>query len=115
MPNYPCLFQKSNKYSSVHLSKCDYCCSKLFTQTDQLLIWQHMLKCYSFFFNNKLRKIEKFKATLMQLLRLQTSSSPKSIIYEYQQYISSTHGAISIDISIFWGARFKKAPGAVCK
>ena len=45
MPNYPCTFQKSNKYSGVHLSKCDYCSSKLFTQTDRPLIWQHMLKC----------------------------------------------------------------------
>ena len=53
-------FQKSNKYSGVHLNKCDYCCSKLFTQTDGLLIWQHVLKCDSFlFFLNKLRKIKK--------------------------------------------------------
>ena len=43
------------------------------------------------------------------------SSSLKSIKYEYQHYISSTNGCISIDISIILGARFKKAPGAVCK
>ena len=35
-----------------------------------------------------------------------------SIKYEYQHYIPSTNGSISIDISIFGGKRFKKAPGA---
>ena len=43
------------------------------------------------------------------------SSSLKSIKYEYQHYISTTNGSISINISIFLGARFKKAPGAVGK
>ena len=43
------------------------------------------------------------------------SSSLKSIKYEYQHCISSTNGTISIDISIFFGVRFKKAPGAVGK
>ena len=58
---YPCPFQKSNKYTGMHLSKCDYCCSKLFTQSDQPLIWQYILKCYNFLFcfDNKLRKIKK--------------------------------------------------------
>ena len=43
------------------------------------------------------------------------SFSLKSIKFEYQHYISSTNGSISIDISIFWGVQFKKAPGAVAK
>ena len=43
------------------------------------------------------------------------SSSLKSIKYEYQHYISSTNGSISIDVSIFMGMQFKKAPGAVGK
>ena len=43
------------------------------------------------------------------------SSSLKIIKYEYQHCISRTYGSISIDISIIRGARFKKAPGAVCK
>ena len=43
------------------------------------------------------------------------SSSLKRIKHEYHHCISSTNGSISIDISIFWGVRFKKAPGAVCK
>ena len=42
------------------------------------------------------------------------SSSLKSIKYEYQHYISSTNGFISINMSIFFAARFKKPPGAVC-
>ena len=42
-------------------------------------------------------------------------SSLQSIKYEYQHYISSANGFISVDISIFWGARFKKAAGAVAK
>ena len=51
----------------------------------------------------------------MQLLRSWMFFSLKSIKYEYQHYIFSTNGSISIDITIFWGARFKKAPEAVCK
>ena len=43
------------------------------------------------------------------------SSSLKSNKYEYQHCISSTNGSISVDIGIFWGARFKKAPEAVGK
>ena len=43
------------------------------------------------------------------------SSSLKSIKYEYQHYISSTNGSISIDISIFLGVRFKNALEAVGK
>ena len=43
------------------------------------------------------------------------SFSLKSIKYEYQQCISSTNGFISINISIFWGAQFIKALGAVGK
>ena len=43
------------------------------------------------------------------------SSFLKSIKYEYQHYISSTNGSISLDISIILGARLKKAPGAVRK
>ena len=42
-------------------------------------------------------------------------SSLQSIKYEHQHYISSSDDSISIDISIFWGARFKKAPGTVGK
>ena len=42
------------------------------------------------------------------------SSSLKNVKYEYQHYISSPNGSISIDISIFLGERLKKAPGAVC-
>ena len=41
------------------------------------------------------------------------SLSLKNIKYEYQNCMSSTNGSVSIDISIFWGARFKKAPEAV--
>ena len=51
----------------------------------------------------------------MQFSRSQMSSSLKRIKCEYQHCISSTNGSISIDISIFWGARFKKASEAVCK
>ena len=43
------------------------------------------------------------------------SSSPKKIEYEYQHYISSTNGFIFIDVSIFLGARFEKAPGVGSK
>ena len=42
-------------------------------------------------------------------------SSPKKIEYEYQHYISSTNGFIFIDVSIFLGARFEKAPGVGSK
>ena len=35
-------------------------------------------------------------------------SSLKSIKYEYQHYVSSTNGSISIDINIFWGGDSKK-------
>ena len=41
--------------------------------------------------------------------------SLKSIKYEYQHCTYSSNGSISIDISIFRGARFKIAPGAVRK
>ena len=51
----------------------------------------------------------------MQLSRLQMSFSLKSIKYEYQHCISSTNDSISINISIFWGGRFKIVPRAVCK
>ena len=50
----------------------------------------------------------------MQLSRSYTRFSLKSIKYEYQHCISNTNSSISIDISIFWGARLKKAPGEVC-
>ena len=43
------------------------------------------------------------------------SSSLKSTKYDYQHCISSTNGSISIDISIFWGARFKKTRRALGK
>ena len=43
------------------------------------------------------------------------SSSLKSSKYEYQHCIYTTNGSISIDISIFLGAPFKKALGAVGK
>ena len=43
------------------------------------------------------------------------SSSLKSIKYESQHYISSANDSISIDISVFWEGRFKKAPGAIGK
>ena len=43
------------------------------------------------------------------------SSFLKSIKYEYQHYIFSSNGSISLDISIILGAQFEKAPGAVCK
>ena len=42
-------------------------------------------------------------------------SSLESIKNEYQHCISTTNGSIFIDISIFWGARFKKASVAVGK
>ena len=43
------------------------------------------------------------------------SSSLKDIKYEYQQCKSSAYGSISIDISMFWGTRFKKVPVVVGK
>ena len=70
-----------------------------------------------FLLNNKLRKIEKIQSNpnaTFKIIEVIDSSSLKSIKYEYQHCISSTNGSISIDISIFWGARFKKAPGTVC-
>ena len=39
------------------------------------------------------------------------SSSLKS----NQHYMSSANDSISINIRVFWGARFKKSPGAVGK
>ena len=51
----------------------------------------------------------------MPLSRLQMSSSPKKIKYEYQHCTASPNDSISIDITIFWGARFTNAPGTVCK
>ena len=43
------------------------------------------------------------------------SSSLKCTKYDFQQNISGSNGFISIDISMFWETRFKKAPGAVGK
>ena len=47
--------------------------------------------------------------------RSRVSSYLKSIKYEQQHCISSINSSVSINISIFWGAQFKKAPGAICK
>ena len=42
------------------------------------------------------------------------SSSLKNINCEYQHYISSINGSISIDINIFGGEN-QKSPGVECK